>query len=56
MKSDFLEVANQYREKNVWMTDSNMVDFLVFCLRRVFGYDYWISKDYKEFGMSFHVR
>ena len=32
-----------------------MIDLLVYFLRRVFGYDYWLHENHIEFGVSFHV-
>ena len=37
------------------LTDVDRIYVLVHALRRIFGYDYWHSKDDQEFGISFHV-
>ena len=37
------------------LTDIDRIYVLTHALRRIFGYDYWHSKDDQDFGVSFHV-
>ena len=37
-----------------WAKDEDEIDVLVFAMRRVFGFDYWLGENNGEFGVSFH--
>ena len=37
-----------------WAKDEDEIDVLVFAMRRIFGFDYWLGENNGEFGVSFH--
>ena len=53
---DLVAATQEAQAKNEWLTKRDMVDVLVYCLRRVYGYEYWKGQYLVEFGKCFHVR
>lgn len=44
----------QWRKMAQWAKDEDEIDVLVFAMRRIFGFDYWLGENNGEFGVSFH--
>ena len=53
---DLVAATQEAQAKNEWLTKRDVVDVLGYCLRRVYGYEYWKGQYLVEFGKCFHVR
>lgn len=56
VKSAWQTVLEEVKAKCEWLTKRELVDMMVYYLRRVYGYEYWTFQYLAEYGVCYHVR
>ena len=55
VKSAWQTVLEAIKEKCEWVAKRDLVDVMVYYLRRVYGYEYWTFQYRAEYGVCYHV-